>query len=177
MFPNCVLSRSDQVTSQFRVVVWIVLMVAGVTLANAEEDIGRWGSATVDSDDDVGRFPEMVEMPILIDRSIETNSPGSNDLEAAEVVPQESPPPELLRPEPSASGTNSFPPAGESYVFGNVTPSSEPVAGHFDQGCWQQIWQPQVWFRYGDPDEANRHRGRGEPLQGTSWLNRLGRPP
>ena len=30
----------------------------------------------------------------------------------------------------------------------------------------------QSMFRYGDPDRQGRHIGKGEPLQGKSWLNR-----
>jgi len=63
-------------------------------------------------------------------------------------------------------------------------PNNDPTAlvqpGATMPMCWEQrplahcpLWLlPEVLFRHGDPNDPGRHIGWGQPLEGTSWLNR-----
>ena len=47
-------------------------------------------------------------------------------------------------------------------------PGQSPFGAHL--GGHESLVQP--WFGHMDPNDPDRHRGMGQPLRGTSWLNR-----
>jgi len=53
---------------------------------------------------------------------------------------------------------------------GRTSDRLQPIGfGHRNE---EGLWNLSSWFRHGDPDQQGRHIGKGDPLQGTSWLNR-----
>ena len=58
------------------------------------------------------------------------------------------------------------------YEEGPPVAVSHSMLGHPPPPADRHRWWPPLYFQHSDPNDPGRHVGLGEPLAGTSWLNR-----
>ena len=116
-------------------------------------------SCLVFAEDDVGRFPLRTEAPAPSSDSavqpVITPEPPSSPL--APVAP-----PSLSKPLDTGA-VYGWPASEADSTWSQPTSRHLSAIGHFISGDFP---------RRNDPDDPRRHIGLGEPLHGTSWLNR-----
>ncbi len=117
------------------------------------------GAQPLHAEDNVGRFPARTLLSEQV--TSETQEPIANAESAAPPTPTVAPPP--ITHSLNDTRMYGWPGSEEGFAFPQHRPPPSHVADHIEAGSW---------FIHTDPDDPGRHIGLGEPLMGTSWLNR-----